>query len=188
MAACRRYAVTNSISTRAAPGHTRSPPARCGRFPSGALNVWEANWCGDDAIVAVVSTGATEGDWYRADLARIDVSSGDDAHAPFAAGSAGLAVRLALWALRRFCRERVQRSLGRGGRPLMVLDISSGRVVRAETGDADISSVEWLSAERLLVAGLRGCETVVGHYDRSSRRFEQLWASTRSPPAGSASR
>ncbi len=27
-------------------------------IPAGALNVWEANWCGDDAIVAVVSTGA----------------------------------------------------------------------------------------------------------------------------------
>ena len=35
-------------------------------------NVWEAAWCGDASIVAIVSEGAGEGAWYRAELALID--------------------------------------------------------------------------------------------------------------------
>ena len=36
------------------------------------LNVWEATWCGDRAVVAIVSEGAGEGAWYSAELALID--------------------------------------------------------------------------------------------------------------------
>ena len=36
------------------------------------LNVWEATWCGDRAVVAIVSEGAGEGAWYDAELALID--------------------------------------------------------------------------------------------------------------------
>ena len=36
------------------------------------LNVWEASWCGDDAVVAIVSAEAGEGAWYGAHLTLID--------------------------------------------------------------------------------------------------------------------
>ena len=35
-------------------------------------NVWEAAWCGNDGVVAIVSEGAGEGAWYGAELAYID--------------------------------------------------------------------------------------------------------------------
>ena len=36
------------------------------------LNVWEASWCGDGAVVAIASEGAGESAWYGAELALID--------------------------------------------------------------------------------------------------------------------
>jgi dipeptidyl aminopeptidase/acylaminoacyl peptidase len=40
------------------------------------LNVWEASWCGGDAVVAIVSAGAGEGAWYGAELALVDPVAG----------------------------------------------------------------------------------------------------------------
>ena len=51
------------------------------------LNVWEAAWCGDGAVVAIVSEGAGESAWYRAELALIDPRRAQRAHAARAATS-----------------------------------------------------------------------------------------------------
>ena len=42
------------------------------------LNVWEADWCGDGAVVAVASEDPGESAWYTAPLVLIDVASGED--------------------------------------------------------------------------------------------------------------
>jgi len=41
---------------------------RVRQVSAAADNVWEANWCGNDAFIAVVSPGPGEGLWYSADL------------------------------------------------------------------------------------------------------------------------
>ena len=40
-------------------------------------NVWEAAWCGTDALVAVVSPGPAEGLWYSARFSRIEIETGN---------------------------------------------------------------------------------------------------------------
>ena len=42
------------------------------------LNVWEASWCGNDRIVAIVSDGSGESAWYEARVVLIDVADGTD--------------------------------------------------------------------------------------------------------------
>ncbi len=48
------------------------------------LNVWEADWMGNDAAVAVVSDAPAEDAWYRARLVRLGPAAGEVAnlHAP----------------------------------------------------------------------------------------------------------
>ena len=65
------------------------------------LNVWEAAWCGDSAIVAIVSEGAGEGAWYGSELALIDPAA-RSAHAAAERGAARLGLRVA----RRHVRRR----------------------------------------------------------------------------------
>jgi len=47
----------------------------CQVSPSGG-NIWEAAWCGNEAVAAVVSAGPTEGLWYSAHLEIIEVETG----------------------------------------------------------------------------------------------------------------
>ncbi|HWL90963.1 MAG TPA: S9 family peptidase, partial [Actinomycetota bacterium] len=42
------------------------------------LNVWEADWCGDGAVVAVASEEPGESAWYTAPLVLIDLVNGED--------------------------------------------------------------------------------------------------------------
>ena len=42
------------------------------------LNVWEADWCGDDAVVAVASEDPGESAWYDSPLVLIDAATGAD--------------------------------------------------------------------------------------------------------------
>ena len=42
------------------------------------LNVWEASWCGNDALAIVATESAAETDWYHASLRVIDLKTGED--------------------------------------------------------------------------------------------------------------
>jgi dipeptidyl aminopeptidase/acylaminoacyl peptidase len=140
-------------------------------------NIWEANWCGTDAIVAVVTKGAGEGDWYRAQLATIDIASSEvrvlysprDQIGWPSASSDGRSVAF----VEAVCSDRW---IVAGD--LKLLDVESGSVEHARTGGADISFVEWVSGHTVLVAGLRGAETVVGYFDLPTRGFREVWSST----------
>ena len=54
-------------------------------------NIWEAVWCGNEAIAAVVSPGPGEGLWYSARLHIIEMNWREPGglHAPGSAGLAG---------------------------------------------------------------------------------------------------
>jgi dipeptidyl aminopeptidase/acylaminoacyl peptidase len=143
-------------------------PARC--------NIWQCVWCGNGCIAAVVSDGPSEGKWYTAHLAILDLNTEGvrDLYRPQeqlgcpAASPSGkhLAIVEAL------CSDR-----GIVAGELRLITVSSGASRPVETGGVDITYTEWRGEERLLLAGHRRSETVVALYDVAADRFEEVWCS-----------
>lgn len=139
-------------------------------------NVWEAVWCGNDALAAVVSPGPGEGLWYNAHLHIVEIETGNsrEIYTPKnqlgrpAASPSGthLAIVEAICSDRWFVAGE-----------LRVIDATSGRVQYVDTGGVDITYTEWRSDRQLLLAGHRGFETVVGLRDAASGAFTEVWAS-----------
>ena len=46
------------------------------RVGTDGQNVWEADWCGSDAIVAITSASPTEGGWYQTEIAIAPAAGG----------------------------------------------------------------------------------------------------------------
>lgn len=139
-------------------------------------NVWEAAWCGNDAIAAIASPGPSEGLWYTAGLHLIDAQSGDSRrlYAPAtqlgwpAASPSGRQVAV----VEALCSDRC---IVAGD--LRLIDTHSGEVRRAPTRGVDITYCEWQSERHLLLAGHRNLETVVALYDREAGELEEIWRS-----------
>lgn len=138
-------------------------------------NIWEACWCGEDAILAVASHGPSEGLWYTAVLLRIDVKTGraEELFAPRdqiglpAAAPSGSTVAI----VEAICSDR-----GIVAGELRLIDTAT-KTVRNIACGIDVTHIEWCSDDRLLVAGHRGFETVVGTVDSLSGAFVERWAS-----------
>jgi dipeptidyl aminopeptidase/acylaminoacyl peptidase len=149
---------------------------RVSQFSPADCNVWEAAWCGNDAIAAVVSPGPSEGLWYTARLAVIEKegAAARDAYTPqdqlgWPSGSPSgrhIAVVEAL------CSDRW---IVAGD--LRLIDRRSGEVRKVPTRGIDVTHTEWRSDRHLLLAGHRGFETVVALYDVEAGELEELWRS-----------
>lgn len=139
-------------------------------------NVWEAVWCGADAIAAVVSSGPGEGLWYSAHLHIIDAQTGEtsDVYKPRdqlgwpTASPSGEHVAI----VEAVCSDRW---IVAGD--LKLIDTTTRRVQQVDTRGVDITYTEWRSDRKLLVAGHRGFETVVGICDVHSGTFTEVWGS-----------
>lgn len=139
-------------------------------------NIWEAVWCGNEALAAVVSPGPGEGLWYSARLQIIELATGNgrEIYTPQdqlgwpAASPSGkhLAIVEAL------CSDRW---IVAGD--LWLIETGSGKSRRVDTRGVDIACTEWRSDRALLLAGHRGFETVVGLYDAASGTFAEVWSS-----------
>jgi dipeptidyl aminopeptidase/acylaminoacyl peptidase len=139
-------------------------------------NIWEAAWCGNGAIAAIVSPGASEGLWYTARLALIATESGAsrDLFIPqdqlgWPSGSPSgrhIAVVEAL------CSDRW---IVAGD--LRLIDTQRGEVRKIATRGIDVTHTEWRSDRHLLLAGHRGFETVVAAYDVQRDELEEAWRS-----------
>ncbi|MGH8170343.1 MAG: prolyl oligopeptidase family serine peptidase [Steroidobacteraceae bacterium] len=147
--------------------------SQCGPADS---NIWEAAWCGNEAITAVVSPGPGEGLWYTARLALIDTQGGapremfepqDQLGWPSGSPSGRhIAVVEAL------CSDRW---LVAGD--LRVIDTRSREVRKVATRGIDVTHTEWRSDRHLLLAGHRGFETVLALYDAQTGQVEEVWQS-----------
>lgn len=145
------------------------------------LNVWEASWCGPDALVAVTSPGPSEDAWYDADLRVIDIESGsarvvftsaDQIGWPSASPSGQLIAVV----------EAVSSDRGAVAGVPVLIDRRKGEIRRIDTGDADVTFTHW-SDERLLRLGaIRDTETVMFTFDGS--RIEENWSIREVTPAG----
>lgn len=139
-------------------------------------NIWEAVWCGNEAIAVVVSLGPGEGLWYSARLSIIEIegSNSRELYTPKhqlgwpAASPSG--EHLAI--VEAFCSDRWSVA-----GELRLIDTASGWGRVINTLGVDITYAEWRSNSKLLLAGHRGFETVVGLYELASDLFTQVWAS-----------
>lgn len=140
------------------------------------VNVWEAVWCGNRALAAVVSPGPGEGLWYGAELhvIRSDSGASQSIYAPThqvgwpAASPSG--ERLAV--VEAICSDRW---IVAGD--LRLMEVASGSTRRINTAGVDVTYTEWRSNRHLLVAGHRGFETVVGIVDAAEDSFREVWCS-----------
>jgi dipeptidyl aminopeptidase/acylaminoacyl peptidase len=139
-------------------------------------NLWEAVWCGNDALAAVVSPGPGEGLWYSAHLHVFEIETGNsrEVYTPQdqlgwpAASPSGKHLAI----VEAVCSDRC---IVAGD--LRLIETGSGKVQRVDTAGVDITYTEWRSDRQLLLAGHRGFETVVGLYDATSGAFTEVWSS-----------
>jgi dipeptidyl aminopeptidase/acylaminoacyl peptidase len=144
------------------------------------LNVWEAVWCGPDAIAAVVSEDPEESAWFEASVAVLDPATlkqrviyrtgrGDRQVGFPAASPSGryLAVIQAVASDRGFLAG-----------DLLLIDPETGRASPVETLGADVTHIAWRNEGRLFFAGQRGLDTVAGEIETDGLEARELWAGT----------
>jgi dipeptidyl aminopeptidase/acylaminoacyl peptidase len=128
------------------------------------LNVWEADWCGDGAVVAVASDDPGESSWYSAPLVLIHAATGEDrviAKSDVQFGlPAGAPDGSHVAAIEAPCSDR-QLVSGRA----IVVEVASGANRVVEIEDADITWLGWRPDGRLAYASLHRGDTVLGDID-----------------------
>ncbi|MGE5227117.1 MAG: prolyl oligopeptidase family serine peptidase [Planctomycetaceae bacterium] len=129
------------------------------RVSRDGLNVWEAAWVGNGTIAAIVSEGPSEGDWYTAPLALLDLTTGDEqvlyrsaVQLGYVEGSPDGSVVAVIEAV---CSDRY---LVAGDLLLVALD---GEVRRVDAGGADVTCARWRADGSLLAFGRARLDSVV---------------------------
>jgi dipeptidyl aminopeptidase/acylaminoacyl peptidase len=141
------------------------------------LNVWEAAWCGDRAVVAIVSEGAGEGAWYGAELALIDPAARtprtlrrSDVQLGWACASPGGRHAAVIEAV---CSDRV---IVAG--QLLLVDPASGKARPVDTHGVDVTWAAWRDDERLFAIGVRGLEPVALDVRATDASATEIWVGT----------
>jgi dipeptidyl aminopeptidase/acylaminoacyl peptidase len=161
------------------------------------LNVWEADWCGDDAVVAIASEDPGESSWYTAPLVLIDAASGEeleiarsDVQFGFPAGSPDgryvavveapcsdrqlVSGRVAIVPIEGEEVEHERIELDGGG----TWDVTLRRgqpPTTVEIQDADITWVGWRENGSLAYAALRRGSTILGDIDPGTGERTEVW-------------
>lgn len=143
--------------------------------PSG-LNPWEACWCGNDSIAAVVSPGSSEEDWYRAYLVSVELDGGtvkilyrpQDQLGWLSGSPDGSRVAF----VEAICSDRWVVA-----GDLRVIERQSGKVRQIPTRSIDVTFTQWRDSQRLLIAGIRSFDSVVAEVDALSQETREYWCS-----------
>ncbi len=143
------------------------------------LNVWEADFLGDDSAVAIISETPGEGAWYSSPLAVIDLTTGaerivyrSDVQLGYAAGSPDghtIAVQEAVCS-DRYCVAG----------DLLLISVQSGAVRRVDTAGVDVAFSVWAGHGSLLATGFSALDSAVLRIDAgtdssATPRATQLW-------------
>ena len=145
------------------------------RLSREGLNVWEADWCGDGAVVAVASEDPGESSWYRAPLVLIDTATGADrvlatSEVQFGV-PAGARDGSRIAAIEAPCSDRGLVS----GRAVIV-DVGGGARRTVEIDDADVTWLEWRPGGSLAYTALRRGEAVFGDIDPETSERTEAWS------------
>jgi dipeptidyl aminopeptidase/acylaminoacyl peptidase len=136
--------------------------------------VWELAWCGDDALLALTTDDSDEDAWYAAVLERLPLDGSrpetlfvpdDQVSVPRATPSGGR------WSVLSGLQS--DRGLPAGA---LILGQGPGSWSLVDTEDVHVTDHRWLDETTLLVAGLRGLETVVATVDVGSGDLLELWS------------
>ncbi|MGZ4131197.1 MAG: S9 family peptidase, partial [Actinomycetota bacterium] len=148
-------------------GRTVAPLTRDG------TNAWEAAWCGNDAVLAIVSSSPGEEAWYAASLALIDAATGEERIL------AKSDVQLALPAappdgsraaiVEAVCSDRM---IVAGD--VLLLDVVSGGSRRVDAAGVDVTHLDWHLPDGLSFMGLRGLASVAGTIDPATGVVTEL--------------
>ena len=139
------------------------------------LNVWEAAWCGSDAIVAVASEDPREDAWYEAPLIVLDAASGEDRVVATSEVQFGVptgssdGTRVA--AIEAPCSDRGLVS----GRALIV-DLDGGATRAVEFEDADVTWLGFRSNGSLAYTALRRGDAVAGDIEPATGEATEAWS------------
>lgn len=146
------------------------------------LNVWDACWCGPDAVLAVCSDGSpTESAWYASDLRRIDVATGDDEVVVKTAVQLGPLAASPSGSQAAYVTSHLSdRDLAAGS--LHLLELATGES-RPLAVPCDVSCVDLIDDDTLGFAGVRGLTTVLGTVTAAGD-VTVLWESERETAAG----
>jgi dipeptidyl aminopeptidase/acylaminoacyl peptidase len=144
------------------------------RAVSSGNTVWEAGWAGPSRAVVVQSAGATESDWYLANLAVIDLRTGV-ATELYRSGRqlgrpAGSPDGSRIAAVEADCSDR---DVIAG--ELLLFD-HDGKTRTVDTRQVDVTATQWLDDGRLAFSGMRGLASVVGVHDVVTGETRELWS------------
>ena len=148
-------------------------PATDGREQVGRSNVWEVAWAGDDALLAVTTESPAEGAWYDAVLSRLDVGTGEEEvlHRPaHQLAQPRCAPDGSAWSV----LTGLQSDRGLPAGELLVGRGGEGAVV--DTADVHVTDHSWLDPSTIVLAGLRGLDTVVGRLHVGSGDLQVVWS------------
>jgi dipeptidyl aminopeptidase/acylaminoacyl peptidase len=147
------------------------------RVSAEKTNVWEAAWCGPDAVVAIVSEAPEEDAWYDATLVAIDLGTGEERELVRSAVQLGVPAANAdgsrVAVVEALCSDR---TIVAG--TLLLCDLASGEVAPIDTGAVDVSDLAWIDRDQCFVSGLRGMESVFGVVDAAEGSFAERWSTT----------
>jgi dipeptidyl aminopeptidase/acylaminoacyl peptidase len=145
-----------------------------------SLNVWEAVWCGPDAIAAVVSEDPEESSWFDAAVALVDPVTGREriVHRT-GRGDRQVGLPTASPSGRRLAVvQAVASDRGFLAGDVLLIDPEIGEASPVDTSGVDVTHLAWREEDRVFFAGQRGLETVAGEVDASSLEARELWAGT----------
>jgi dipeptidyl aminopeptidase/acylaminoacyl peptidase len=140
------------------------------------LNVWELAWSGPGALLAVTTEASDEDAWYGAVLTRVDLHRAG--HERLLVPDDQLSVPRSSPAGRRWSAlSGLQSDRGLPAGDLVVGDLDKpGGASSIDTLGVHITDQQWLDESVLLVAGLRGLDTVVATVDLGTRTMTEIWS------------
>jgi dipeptidyl aminopeptidase/acylaminoacyl peptidase len=150
------------------------------RSPDGD-NVWEAVWCGSEAIGAVVSSDPSESSWYSAEVVVYRLRDGT--RRALHRGKEELGVPAAstdgryLTVIEACCSDR---TLVAGDITLLDAHDPAPQPCPIQTCGVDVTHAVWRDVHRLFFIGLRRLETVAGEYDVRKEAARELWSTSQS--------
>jgi dipeptidyl aminopeptidase/acylaminoacyl peptidase len=137
-------------------------------------NVWDLAWAGDDAVVALTSEGVDEGSWYGAVLTRLSVDT-DGRETLYVPDHQVSVPRASPTGRRWSVLSGLQSDRGLPAGDVVVGD-DEGPARTIDTRQIHVTDHLWKDEVTLLVAGLRGLDTVYATVDVDRGSVMEIWS------------
>jgi dipeptidyl aminopeptidase/acylaminoacyl peptidase len=146
------------------------------RLSPKGLNIWEAQWLSDGALLAVASDSHSEGSWYESRLVLIELETGvrREVYQPTyqLGGPVASADGRHVAVIEALCSDRL---IVCG--EVRLIDSLTGSVRPLDTGGVDVTQLLWRGDNILEFVGHRGLETVLGEIEVAANTSSESWTS-----------